>query len=69
MRLSARNVLKGTVTSVELGAVNAEVAVEIAPGVEITAMITKKSCQDLGLEEGKEAQVVIKASHVMVGAE
>lgn len=69
MKLSARNMIKGTVKSVDLGVVNAEVVVEVAPGVEITAMITKQSCLDLGLEEGKEAQVVIKASSVMIGAE
>lgn len=69
MKLSARNMIKGTVKSVDLGVVNAEVVVEVAPGVEITAMITKQSCLDLGLEEGKKAQVVIKASSVMIGAE
>lgn len=68
MKLSARNVLKGTVRSIEMGVVNAEVVLEVAPGLEITAMITKRSCLDLGLEEGKEVQAVIKASHVMIGA-
>ena len=67
MKLSARNMIKGTVKSVDLGVVNAEVVVEVAPGVEITAMITKQSCLDLELEEGKQARVVIKASNVMVG--
>lgn len=67
MNLSARNRINGTVTSVEMGVVNAEVVVEVAPGVEITAMITKQSAQTLGLDVGKEVQVVIKASNVMVG--
>ena len=69
MKLSARNVLKGTVRAVEIGAVNAEVAVEIAPGLEVTSIITKKSCETLGLEVGKEAHVIIKASNVMIGTE
>ena len=69
MKLSARNVLKGTVKAVEIGAVNAEVAIEIAPGVEMTSIITKKSCENLGLEVGKEAYAVIKASNVMIGTE
>jgi molybdopterin-binding protein len=69
MKLSARNILKGTVKAVDIGAVNAEVTIEIAPGVEITAIITKKSCQRLGLEAGKKAYAVIKASNVMVGTE
>jgi molybdate transport system regulatory protein len=69
MKLSARNVLKGTIKGVEIGAVNAEVAVELAPGLEVTSIITKKSCQTLGLEVGKSAYVIIKASNVMIGTE
>ena len=69
MKISARNVLKGKVKAVEVGAVNVEVAVEIAPGIEITSIITKKSCENLGLTPGKEAYVVIKASNVMIGCD
>jgi molybdopterin-binding protein len=69
MRLSARNQLKGTVKKITEGAVNSEVVLEIAPGVEVTAVITKASVSSLGLEEGGTAYAVIKASNVMVGAE
>ena len=69
MKLSARNVIKGTVKSIELGAVNAEVIIEIAPGIEMTSIITIKSCKNLGLAVGKEAYAVIKASNIMIGAE
>jgi len=66
MEISARNALKGTVKSVEVGAVNTEVTLEVAPGVEITAIITKASAEKLGLSAGKEAYAVVKASDVMV---
>jgi molybdopterin-binding protein len=66
MEISARNALKGTVKTVEMGAVNAEITLEVAPGVSITAMITKASAEKLGLEVGKEAYAVVKASDVMV---
>jgi molybdopterin-binding protein len=69
MKLSARNVIKGTVKSVEVGAVNTEVLVEIAPGIIITSIITKKSSENLGLEAGKEVYAVIKASNVMIGTD
>ena len=69
MKLSARNTLKGTIKSVEIGAVNAEVVVEVAPGVDVTAIITKKSCENLGLADGKPAYVVIKASNVMLATD
>jgi len=69
MKLSARNVIKGTVRQIEVGAVNVEVVVEIAPGTEITSIITKTSCESLGLEVGKEAYVVVKASNVMIATD
>ena len=69
MRLSARNVLKGLVRSIATGAVNSEVIIEIGEGVEITSIITNKSCQSLGLRVGGQAYAVIKASDVMLGAD
>ena len=69
MKLSARNILKGTIKEIEKGAVNSEVIIEIAPGTEVTSIITNKSCANLGLEVGKEACAIIKASTVMIGVE
>lgn len=69
MKISARNVLKGKVKSIEAGAVNVEVSVEVVPGLEITSIITKKSCENLGLAPGKQAFVIIKASNVMIGVD
>jgi molybdopterin-binding protein len=66
MKISARNVLKGKVTKLVEGAVNCEVTLEVAPGVEIVSVITKASAASLGLAEGKIASAVIKASSVMV---
>ena len=68
MALSARNQLKGKVTELKKGMVMAEVTVEVAPGVEIVAAITTSSVERLGLAVGKEAQVVIKATSVMLNA-
>lgn len=69
MKLSARNVLKGIIRSIAIGQVNAEVVIEVAPGLEITSIITKKSCENLGLEVGKEAYLIVKASNVIIGTE
>lgn len=69
MKLSARNVIKGVVKTIEIGAVNVEVIVEIAPGLEMTSIITKRSCEGLGLTVGKEAYVIVKASNVMIGTD
>jgi molybdopterin-binding protein len=67
LKLSARNVLKGRVKSVQHGAVNTEVIVEILEGVEMVSIITKTSAQRLGLREGKEVYAIVKASNVMLG--
>jgi molybdopterin-binding protein len=69
MKLSARNILKGTVRHITDGAVNCEVAIEIAPGVEIVSIVTKASVQALGLKVGEPAYAVVKASSVMVGVD
>lgn len=67
MKLSARNQLKGEVVSIEEGAVNAIVGIKIKGGEVITATISLASVRNLGLEVGKEAYAVIKATSVMVG--
>jgi molybdopterin-binding protein len=66
MKISARNVLKGIVKSVEEGAVNSEVVIELPGGMEIVSIVTKDSAQRLGLASGKAASAVIKASDVMI---
>ncbi|MEG3436356.1 molybdopterin-binding protein [Pannus brasiliensis CCIBt3594] len=69
MQISARNALKGTVKAVEPGAVNTEVILEIAPGVEVVAIITKESAEKLGVAVGKEVYAVVKSSDVMIAVE
>jgi molybdopterin-binding protein len=43
------------------------VKVELPGGDEVVSIITKASAEGLGLAEGKEVYVVIKASNVMIG--
>lgn len=69
MKISARNTIKARVKQVIMGAVNAEVTLEIAPGVEVVAVITKASAENLALVEGKEAYAVIKSSDLMVAVD
>ena len=69
MKISARNVLKGTVVSVNHGAVNSEVAVELPGGTQIVSIITKSSAEGLELVPGKQVYAVIKASNVMIASE
>jgi molybdate transport system regulatory protein len=67
MKISARNVLAGTVRGVTKGAVNAEVTLGLEGGDTVVAIITNHSVDSLGLREGGSAYAVIKASEVVVG--
>lgn len=69
MKISARNVLKGTVKDVKSGPVNSQVTVDIGGGNSITSMITSDAVKDLGLASGKPVYVVIKASEVILGTD
>jgi molybdopterin-binding protein len=69
MKLSARNVLKGTVISVNHGAVNSEVVLELPGGTELVSIITRRSAEDLRLQPGSDAYAVVKASNVMIAVD
>ncbi|MFZ5721596.1 MAG: TOBE domain-containing protein [Pseudomonadota bacterium] len=66
MKTSARNALRGTIARVTPGAVNAEVTLRLADGLDIVAIVTGPSLEDLGLEVGKPAIALIKAGFVML---
>jgi molybdate transport system regulatory protein len=67
IRLSARNCLEGTVLSVNDGAVNAEVVIELAGGTKVYSIVTRDAVAELGLTPGVKATAVIKASHIILG--
>ncbi|WP_020614639.1 TOBE domain-containing protein [Sediminispirochaeta bajacaliforniensis] len=67
MRLSARNQIQGKITQLRKGTVNTEVVIKLQGGEELVSVITNISAERLGLEIGKNAYTIIKASNVMVG--
>jgi molybdopterin-binding protein len=66
MALSARNQLEGTVLSVKLGEIVAEVTIELDSRQSVVSVITRGSAEALGLKQGARAKAVIKATEVMV---
>ena len=66
MELSARNQLQGVVKSVELGAVMAEVVVDVG-GQEMASSITVNSAERLGLQPGDIVTVIVKSTDVIIG--
>ena len=68
-KVSARNCVTGTVSSIAKGAVNSEVVIKAAGGAEIVAIVTNDSVDRLGLASGKAASAIFKASSVIIGVE
>ena len=68
MKLSARNQLQGTVTSISRGEAIANVVIDVA-GQRLVASITVEAADELGLKEGESVTAVIKASDVIVATQ
>ncbi|MDS4010270.1 MAG: TOBE domain-containing protein [Defluviicoccus sp.] len=66
MRTSARNALPGIVKAINQGPIAAEVELEIAPGMTICAIITKRSVTALDLKPGRAATALIKSNFVLL---
>jgi molybdopterin-binding protein len=70
MRLSTRNQLPGTVTSIRQGEAMAIVKVTLNGGGQlITASITREAAEDLGLTEGTAVSVLVKSTDVSLAVE
>lgn len=69
MELSARNQLKGTIVSIKLGEVMAEVVMDIGGGNEIVSAVTRGSVEGLKLREGQTVYAIIKSTEVIIGKE
>jgi molybdopterin-binding protein len=63
--ISGRNKLLGTVAEVKFDGLLAQVTIEVS-GQTIVSIITRDSCQRLGLAKGVRAFALIKATEVMV---
>jgi molybdopterin-binding protein len=69
MKLSARNVLEGTIITVTKGVTTANVKIDLGHGIIITSSITVEAAKDLKLKKGDAAFAIIKASEVIIGKE
>jgi molybdopterin-binding protein len=66
MKLSARNMFKGTILSVEKGIITAKVKIDIGGGNTVTSIISKDSVEELDLKTGDKAYAIIKSTEVLV---
>ena len=68
MKLSARNQLRGTVTSITQGEAIANVVLDV-DGQRLVASITVEAVRELGLQEGSEVTAIVKASDVLLAVD
>jgi molybdopterin-binding protein len=69
MKISARNQFKGKIIDIQEGAVNGIVKIDIGGGNVMSATISMNAIRELGLEVGREAYAIVKATSVMVGVD
>ena len=65
MKLSTRNRLPGTIVDVVKGEAAAKVTLQVGDN-HMVALITRESADELGLEAGKQATALVKATDVMI---
>jgi len=68
LAVSARNKIKGTISEIKDGAVNCEVIIATAGGLNVTAIVTEDAKKELSLAKGDTVYAIIKASSILVGA-
>lgn len=69
MKISARNQIKGIVTEIKPGVVNARVMLDIGGGNRLSSVITMESVEELNLKPGDTVYAIIKSTEVMIGKE
>lgn len=69
MKVSARNLIKGTISDVDKGMVAANIKIKIETPTTMTAVITKESANKLDLKPGDPVHAMIKATSVMIAKE
>ena len=66
MKTSARNQFAGPVVAIREGVVDTEITVGLAPGLELTAIVTRASAETMGLTLGRDVLAFIKASSILL---
>ena len=69
MKTSARNQFAGPVVSLKEGVVDVEVTIRLAPALELTAIVTRDSAENLGLAQGRDVLAFVKASSILLVVE
>lgn len=66
MKTSARNQFAGPITSIKEGVVDTEVNIQLGPQLELAAIVTRESAENLGLAAGRDMLAFVKASSILL---
>jgi molybdopterin-binding protein len=64
--MSARNRFVGTVSSVEIDGLMAQVEIVVTEPTRVVALVTRDAVEELGLKPGMSATALVKSTSVMV---
>ncbi|RLC03708.1 MAG: molybdenum-binding protein [Deltaproteobacteria bacterium] len=65
MKYGARNKVTAKVSSIKTGDIMSLVKFDVNTPAKMASVLTSESVADMGLKEGDEIQLVIKAIHVL----
>ncbi len=65
VQIGARNKIVGKVTTVKSDEIMSLIKVQVGGPVQMSSVLTTESLQEMGLKEGDEVELVIKAIHVL----
>ncbi|MFZ4625221.1 MAG: TOBE domain-containing protein [Rhodoferax sp.] len=68
MKTSARNQFAGPVAAIKEGVVDTEVTLQLAPDLQLVAIVTRESAENLGLTLGQDVLAFVKASSILLMA-
>jgi len=65
-KLSARNVVGATITSIQRGDITSLIRMTSPAPIALTSIISNEAVDDLGLREGDRVQAIVKSTEVMI---
>lgn len=66
MKASARNQFAGPIVEIKQSAVDCEIRIQLDDGLDLTAIITRESAENLELKIGKEVIAFVKSSSILL---
>ena len=66
MKYGAKNQLAGTVTEIKRGTIMSRVNLEIKADASMSSVLTLEALDELGISEGDQVKVIVKAVNVLL---